>query len=172
MKLEELKTGLFGYQKNSVYRLVTSMEEIFSAKLMEKDAQNAKAMEEAQAKIATLEEELRTLRSEYLTQCNQQSLISNTLIEAQAYAQKLRNETQQQEEHLRRQLQDQAKQQKKLLEKYTDQILQLRASFQALLQTMDTQAGELEQQAKNLSTTAPVLSSNLSLFPKKTGTED
>ena len=62
MRLEELQTGLFGYRKYSVYRLIVSMEEKFSAELLEKDAQNARAMEEAQAKISALEEELKTLQ--------------------------------------------------------------------------------------------------------------
>lgn len=190
MDMEQLKVGLFGYQKDSVYMLVASMEEAFSAKLMEKDAQNVKVLEEAQAKIAALEEELRALRSERQAQIDaleeelrvlrserqaqheQQDLISTTLLEAQAFAQKMRTETQEQEERLRSQLQEKAKQQKDTLERYTDQIRQLRGSFQQLLQTMDAQTGELERQAKDLSAAAPGTGANLSLLPKKTGTED
>ena len=35
MRMEELKRGFWGYQKEGVYRCITSMEEEFSARLME-----------------------------------------------------------------------------------------------------------------------------------------
>ena len=36
MRMEELQTGFWGYQKEGVYKLIASMEESFSTKLMEK----------------------------------------------------------------------------------------------------------------------------------------
>lgn len=47
MRMEELQTGFFGYRKESVYQLIASMEESFSSKLMEKDAQHTKTMQDA-----------------------------------------------------------------------------------------------------------------------------
>lgn len=171
MEIEELKTGLFGYQKASVYMLVSSMEEEFSAKLLEKDTQHAKLLKEAQAKIAALEEELQTLRTEQQSQSHQQSLISQTLLDAQAYAQKLRKDTQEQEQFLRCQIQEKVDQQKSRLNEYTQQLNQLRSSFRALLQAMDNQTSQLEQQAQKLSVAISPTESNLSLFPGKMETE-
>ena len=173
MKMEELKTGLFGYRKDGVYRLVASMEESFSSKLMEKDAQSARAMEEAKAKIASLEAELETLRQERQARQDQQGLIARAMLEAQAYARKLEEETREQEEQVRSRLQEQARQQAEVLERYGEQLGQLRASFQSLLRSMDGEAGELEQQTAALAAAAPPAPEpNLSLFRKRTGTED
>lgn len=101
MRMEELQTGFFGYRKESVYQLIASMEENFSSKLMEKDAQHTKAMQDAQIKIAELETELRTVRAEHLSSRKDQDMISDTLLDAQAYAQKLRAESISQEQQLR-----------------------------------------------------------------------
>ena len=93
MRMEELRAGLFGYRKDSVYQLIASMEEDFSSKLMEKDTQHNRAMQDAQAKIADLETELRTLREEHLSGRKNQDMIAETLVDAQLYAQKLREES-------------------------------------------------------------------------------
>ena len=85
MRMEELQTGFFGYRKESVYQLIASMEENFSSKLMEKDAQHTKAMQDAQIKIAELETELRTVRAEHLSSRKDQDMISDTLLDAQAH---------------------------------------------------------------------------------------
>lgn len=37
MKVEQLKRGLFGYQKQSVYRCIAEMEEGYSARLLEQE---------------------------------------------------------------------------------------------------------------------------------------
>lgn len=44
MKAEELKTGLWGFKKFSVYQYITSLEESFSSKLLEKDEENRAAL--------------------------------------------------------------------------------------------------------------------------------
>ena len=135
-------------------------------------AQNARAMEEAQAKISALEEELKTLQAEHRAQHEQKSLISRVLMEAQIHAQELRDETQAQEEQLRGQLQEQARMQKAELEEYAEKLSRLRASFQILLENMDNQAEKLEQQVEELAEAVPTPGSRLPLFPNKTGTED
>lgn len=39
MHLDQLKKGLWGYRKDSVFQYIASQEEVFSQKLLEKDAQ-------------------------------------------------------------------------------------------------------------------------------------
>ena len=55
MKAEDLKTGFFGYQKASVYQYITTLEEQFSAKLMEQDAAHKAETEQHVQKIRQLE---------------------------------------------------------------------------------------------------------------------
>ena len=61
MKLENLKKGLFGYQKASVYVCIAAIEEEFSNKLMEKEAQAKKEGEQYQIRIQQLEKELKNV---------------------------------------------------------------------------------------------------------------
>ena len=82
MRMEELQTGLWGYQKEGVYKLVASMEESYSVKLKEKEDQHSAALQAAQAKIAELEAELRAAKEEYKASRKDQDLISAAFLEA------------------------------------------------------------------------------------------
>ena len=86
MTLDELRSGFFGYQKASVYRYITSLEEQFSFKLVEKDAAAKRAAEQYQEKINQLEQELQAVREQCETQKNEQMVIAHTLLDAQRYA--------------------------------------------------------------------------------------
>ena len=55
MKAEELKTGLWGFKKFSVYQYITSLEESFSSKLLEKDEENRAALVREQQRAQELE---------------------------------------------------------------------------------------------------------------------
>ena len=57
MKAEELKTGLWGFKKFSVYQYITSLEESFSSKLLEKDEENRAALVREQQRAQELEAE-------------------------------------------------------------------------------------------------------------------
>ena len=172
MRMEELQTGFFGYRKESVYQLIASMEENFSSKLMEKDAQHTKAMQDAQIKIAELETELRTVRAEPLSSRKDQDMISDTLLDAQAYAQKLRAESISQEQQLRGQLQEEAQRQRAQLEDYARQLGQLHSAILTLLREMEERTQTMEEQVAAAVEQAPEPELNLSLFLKKTGTEE
>lgn len=170
MRMEELQTGFWGYQKDGVYKLVASIEESFSAKLMEKDAQHARALQDAQTRIAQLETELRTLREKHQESLKNQGLISNALLDAQAYAQKLRSESEERELRLRCQLEEEAQRQKAQLEEYSRQIGHLRGTILTLLRELDDRSQEVTEQINAISENVPEPNLNLSLFLKKTGT--
>lgn len=86
MESKNLKKGLFGFQQASVFQYISDIEETFSAKLMEKDAQAQKNEEQYLLKIRRLEEELSDVREQFEKQKNQQVMIANTLLDAQRYA--------------------------------------------------------------------------------------
>lgn len=170
MRMEELQTGFFGYRKESVYRLIASMEESFSEKLMEKDTQSAQALQEAKLRIAELEAELRAVREEHQSNRKSQEMISDALLDAQAYAQKLRSESLAQEQQLRGQLQEEAQRQKDQLAEHARQIGQLRGAILVLLQELDSRSQEMEEQITEVLDEAPEPGRNLSLILKKAGT--
>lgn len=172
MRIEDLKTGFFGYRKDSVYRLIASMEENFSAALVEKDAQYAKALQEAQMKIGQLEDELRTLREEHTASRKDQDMISSALLAAQAYARKLRDESDAQERLLRGRIQDEADRLRGQMEEYAGQIGRLRGVIRTLLQELDERCSEVEEQVGDVAARAPETEVNLSLFTKKNEKED
>ena len=62
MKTEDLKTGLFGFRKASVFQYISEIEEECSAKLMERDAQIKKNEEQYLLRTQQLEEELSDLK--------------------------------------------------------------------------------------------------------------
>ena len=172
MRIEDLKTGFFGYRKDSVYRLIASMEENFSAALVEKDAQYAKALQEAQMRIGQLEDELRTLREEHMASRKDQDMISSALLAAQAYARKLRDESDAQERLLRGRIQDEADRLRGQMEEYAGQIGRLRGVIRTLLQELDERCSEVEEQVGDVAARAPETEVNLSLFTKKNEKED
>lgn len=167
MKMEELQTGFWGYRKDSVYKLVASMEENFSSMLMEKDAQHAAALQEAQARIAELEAELRTAQEEQKAHRKNQDLISNAFLEAQAHVQTLRAESEAQERSLRGQLQEEAQRQKDQLEQYKQEVGRLRGTILELLRDLDDRTQKVEEEVNAVSERLPEPNLNLTLFAKK-----
>lgn len=167
MKMEELQTGFWGYRKDSVYKLVASMEENFSSMLMEKDAQHAAALQEAQARIAELEAELRTAQEEQKAHRKNQDLISNAFLEAQAHVQTLRAESEAQERSLRGQLQEEAQRQKDQLEQYKQEVGRLRGTILDLLRELDDRTQKVEEEVNAVSERLPEPNLNLTLFAKK-----
>ena len=164
MKIEELQTGFWGYRKDSVYKLVASM---VSSMLMEKDAQHAAALQEAQARIAELEAELRTAQEEQKAHRKNQDLISNAFLEAQAHAQTLRAESEAQERSLRSQLQEEAQRQKDQLEQYKQEVGRLRGTILGLLRDLDDRTQKVEEEVNAVSERLPEPNLNLTLFAKK-----
>lgn len=164
--LGNLKSGLFGYQKAGVYQYITQLEEQFSAKLLEKEAEAKSAAEEYQKRIELLEQELRETRQQFEAQRNEQVVIANTLLEAQRYAERLKQEAAQKQQEVQRQLEEETAKQTRALEGYQKQVHQLRESLQAMLEGMDRTAEQLEQRMEQVREDCP--EQNLSLFQRKT----
>lgn len=66
MRLEELKKGFWGYQKDAVFQYITQQEEAFTQKMTEKDALLERTDRQAQARIQELEQENRALKEELI----------------------------------------------------------------------------------------------------------
>ena len=64
MRIEELKKGFWGFQKDGVFRFIAQQEEAFAQKLAEKDAQMERRSQQDQERIQRLEEENRRLQAE------------------------------------------------------------------------------------------------------------
>lgn len=74
MKTDELKTGFWGYKKFSVYQYINTLEEQFSAQLLEKDRESREALEQEQQRVRQLEQELEDLRRQMEEQQREQML--------------------------------------------------------------------------------------------------
>ena len=107
MQLDELKKGFWGYQKEGVFQYITAREEEFSRRLLEKEAQADQALQRAQtrvqeleqeavdawSRVRALEQELQSLREERDALRKQQAMVADALLDARAYAGRLREES-------------------------------------------------------------------------------
>ena len=165
MKSEKLRIGLFGFQKASVFQYISAIEEEFSTKLMEKDAQTQKNDEQHLLRIRQLEEELSDVKIQFEKQKNEQMMIANTLLEAQRYAESLKRETEEKEREAQRRLDNLAERKQQELDEYQIQIKHIREMFHTLLSKMDGEVQELEQCLKTIKEDCP--DQNMSLFLRK-----
>ena len=93
MRLDELKKGFWGYQKESVYRYIASLEEETSKKLEEKDVQLKKVEGEIRQRLSELENALGEAQKENEAMRENQMVISATLLEAQRFAELLKEDS-------------------------------------------------------------------------------
>lgn len=166
MKAAELKTGLWGYKKFSVYQYITALEEEFSAKLLEKDQESREALEQERQRAQQLDRELNELRQQYESLKEEHLLIANTLLEAQRYAEDLRSQTRAQEQAACQQLQEALEDRRAVLAQYDDRLGQLRALFRTMLQELDDSAAQMEPRVEALREAMP--DGNMSLFQRST----
>ena len=104
MRMDELKRGLWGYKKDSVYHYIVSIEEKASARLAEKDAKLEKMGAETKRQISELEAAIKALREENATLRENQTTVFSTMLEAQKYAEQLRADSDRQMQQFQRQL--------------------------------------------------------------------
>lgn len=162
MRLEELKQGFWGYQKDAVFQYITQQEEAFTQKMTEKDALLERTDRQAQARIRELEQENRTLKEELARLREQQDQISQAILDARASAEALKAETRAQEESAREKLRQALEQDLAELASYRDRVTDLRKAIRTTLEGLEQQAEKIEQQAEELYETAP--KGNLTLF--------
>ena len=166
MEMKNLKIGLFGFQKDSVFQYISAIEEEFSTKLMEKDAQTQKNEEQSLLRIRQLEEELKDVREQLEKQKDAQMMIANTLLDAQRYAEYLKKETEEKEREAQRQLDDLAGKKQRELDEYQMQIQHIREILHSLLIKIDGEAQEMEQCVTTIKEKFP--DHNMLLFSRKT----
>ena len=128
MRLDELKKGLWGYKKEGVYRYIMNLEEESSQKLAEKDEKMAQQEAQAQSRIGELERTVEALREENTSLKANQSAVFATLLEAQRYAERLREESARREQKAQEELKTKICRQTQMLERYSDRVRQLRSS--------------------------------------------
>ena len=183
MQLEQLKKSLFGYEKDSVYQYIASMEADFSARLMEKDRQAEAERAQTREQIASLEQEVRALREAHEAQQSRQLAIADALLDAQAHAGQLREENTQQAEALRRQIEEEAAAERRrltavaaaqqaALSRYRAQIESLRAALRQTIAELDGRVAEALEEIEKTAQEQPEPESNMSLFARQEAPED
>ncbi len=183
MQLEEMKMGFFGYQKSAVQQYLANQEAEFSKQLQEKDAQAEQAVQQAKkrieeleqasadnwARVHRLEQELQSLQAELDGLRQQEAMVADTLLDAQTYAQQIRENSQIQEAQVQEQLRAALDRDFGRLEDYRMKILTLRRALQGTLREFDQRAERLEQQMEDLSHASPA--QNLTLLHFQDGVE-
>ena len=162
MRLEELKKGLWGYQKDAVFRYITEQEDAFTKTLAEKDAQLERAERQAQARIHALEQENQAMKEELERLQAQQDQIAQAILDARASADALKAESRAQEEAARETVRQTLERDLAELAGYRKKVAELRNAIQTALGSMEKQTEEIEQQAEALFAAAP--EGNLTLF--------
>ena len=162
MRLEELKKGLWGYQKDAVFQYIIQQEGIFTQKLAEKDAQLERTDRQAQDHIRELEQENRELKEELSRLREQQDQISQAILDARSSAEALKAESRAQEETARETVRLALERDLAELAGYRNKIETLRQTIHAALECMEEQAETMEEQAEKLAAAAP--EGNLTLF--------
>ena len=184
MQLDELKKGFWGYQKEGVFQYITAREEEFSRRLREKEAQADQALQRAQtrvqeleqeavdawSRVRALEQELQSLREERDALRKQQAMVADALLDARAYAGRLREESMAREEDARAQLRCALDRDLAELSGYRNKISALRLALQSALEGFDRRSEELERQAEVLASASP--SGLLTLLPVDGGKAD
>ena len=150
MRIDELRKGFRGYKKADVYQYVSSLEEMFSQKLAEADAAVREARAQAEKQVHALEEQLASLQEENQTLKEKQQLTFDTLLDAQAYAKRMREETLSQEQEARQNVQERRALELQELEGYKEKIDRFRETFRTAVEEMDRLAERLDLQAQEL----------------------
>ena len=145
MRLDELKKGLWGYKKEGVYRYIMNLEEESSQKLAEKDEKMAQQEAQAQSRIGELERTVEALREENTSLKANQSAVFATLLEAQRYAERLREESARREQKAQEELKTKICHQTQMLERYSDRVRQLREVLRDMLVEFDGKAEQTGQ---------------------------
>ena len=165
MKMEDLKTGFWGYRKFSVCQYIAAMEESFSAKLLEKDEENRALLERERQRVRELEEELSELRRQYEAQREEQMLIASTLLDAQRYAEDLKAEAEARSREAEKTFEAVKSKWEEEVDRHTARLNSLRERLRATLQEMD---GSLEQLAQNVEETRSDAPGDLLFFRRRT----
>ena len=162
MRLEELKKGLWGYQKDAVFQYIAQQEELFAQKLTEKDALLEQTTRQDTARIQQLEQENRALREELERLRGMQDQISQAILDARSSAQALKAESQAERTRASETVRQALEQDLAELADYRGQIDALRQAIQTAMKGLEQQTEDMQQQLDELYEAAPT--GNLTLF--------
>ncbi len=92
MQLSDLRKELFGYKKEDVHRYFTELSDSFSERLKKSDESNVQRIEVLERRNADLEARLEMLQAERDTLKARELAVADSIIEAQKYAEKIKEE--------------------------------------------------------------------------------
>lgn len=72
MRMNDLKTGILGYKKESVYNYIVSLEEEAARKMAQRDLEAEEVKQEYEKRVAELEKELETVRAKQAAESKKQ----------------------------------------------------------------------------------------------------
>ncbi len=73
MRMNDLKTGIWGYKKESVYNYIVSLEEEAARKMAQRDLEAEEVKQEYEKRVAELEKELETVRAKQAVESKKQT---------------------------------------------------------------------------------------------------
>ena len=72
MRMNDLKTGIWGYKKEGVYNYIVSLEEEAARKMAQRDLEAEEVKQEYDTRVAELEKELETVRAKQAAESKKQ----------------------------------------------------------------------------------------------------
>ncbi len=162
MRLEELKQGLWGYKKDAVFQYISQLEDAFSQKMTERDAQVERIIQQDQARIRDLEQENRMLKEDLARLKDRKEQISQAILDARSSAEKLRAESLAQEEAARETIRKTLERELAELSVYREKVAALREVIKTAMAGLEQEAEEMERQVEELYEAAPA--GDLTLF--------
>ena len=132
MAIENLSTG-FGYSKKSVCAYIASLNQEFSQRLLDKDAQYHATIQSLEARVAALQAENEVLRSK-------EQAISSAILDVQTYAQQLRSRADSEHTQPEEAFRQQMLREQERLDAVRENVNALRAELQRILTDIDAQA--------------------------------
>ncbi len=162
MRLEELKQGLWGYKKDAVFQYISQLEDAFSQKMTERDAQVERIIQQDQARIRDLEQENRMLKEDLARLKDRKEQISQAILDARSSAEELRAESLAQEEAARETIRKTLERELAELSVYREKVAALREVIKTAMAGLEQEAEEMERQVEELYEAAPA--GDLTLF--------
>lgn len=138
MAMETLRSG-FGYSKKSVCAYIAALNQDFSQRLLEKDAQCTASIQALESRIAALSAENEVLRSK-------EQAISAAILDVQLYASQLRAKAQADHTRHLEENQQELDAQRQRLEAIRGDVSALRGKLQSLMGAMDAQLAGFAQE--------------------------
>lgn len=151
MQISDLKKSLFGYSRESVYQYISSMNEEFSRKLLEKERNTDELLKELQARNQALEKQIEELRCENDEYRKMHLAVSDSIIDAQNYAQQMKAETKQREQIQRAKIAEKIRGEQVKLAEYIGEIDGFREKLRDILADIDGTLEKSKNQAEKLS---------------------